>query len=49
MSPTPMRGKRNDSRNLVYVIERIADFKGLTIEKTADITFENARQLFNIY
>ena len=49
MSPVPMRGKRNDSRNLVYVIEKIAEIKGLTSEKTADITYENARQLFNIY
>ncbi|MDO5445196.1 MAG: TatD family hydrolase [Eubacteriales bacterium] len=46
LSPVPMRGKRNDSGNLVYVIQKIAEIKGLTPEETAELTFENAKRLF---
>lgn len=48
LSPVPMRGKRNDSRNLVYVTEKIAEIKGITPEEAAAITMENGKKLFNI-
>lgn len=48
LSPVPMRGKRNDSGNLVYVIQKIAEIKGLAPEETAELTFENAERLFFI-
>ena len=48
LSPVPMRGKRNDSRNLVYVTEKIAEIKGLTPEEAAAITMENGKKLFNV-
>ena len=48
LSPVPMRGKRNDSRNLVYVTETIAEIKGITPEEAAAITMENGKKLFNI-
>lgn len=48
LSPIPMRGKRNDSRNLVYVTEKIAEIKGITPEEAAAITMENGKKLFNI-
>lgn len=48
MSPVPMRGKRNDSRNLVHVIRKIAELKGETEEKIEEITCANGRELFNI-
>ena len=48
LSPVPMRGKRNDSRNLVYVTEKIAEIKGITTEEAAAITMENGKKLFNI-
>ena len=41
-----MRGKRNDSSNLRYVAERIADIKGLPVEEIAARTSENAAELF---
>ena len=46
LSPVPMRGKRNDSSNLRYVAERIADIKGLPVEEIAARTSENAAELF---
>ena len=48
LSPVPMRGKRNDSRNLRYVIEKIAEIKGLTVEETERLTWENGKRLFGI-
>ena len=46
LSPVPNRGKRNDSRNLGYIVERLAEWKGVTPEEMAQITFENALRLF---
>ncbi len=48
MSPVPMRGKRNDSTNLVYIINKIAEVKGLAPEEIERITFENGKRLFRI-
>ena len=48
LSPVPRRGKRNDSRNLQYVVEKIAEVKGLTCEEAAMKAMENGRRLFNI-
>lgn len=48
MSPVPLRGKRNDSSNLVYVIEKIAEIKGIAPDELEEITFDNGKRLFNI-
>ena len=48
LSPVPMRGKRNDSRNLVYVVEKIAGIKGCTPEEAAAAATENGKRLFRI-
>ena len=48
LSPVPRRGKRNDSRNLRYVVEKIAEVKGLSPEEVARAALENGRRLFNI-
>jgi TatD DNase family protein len=48
LSPVPMRGKRNDSRNLRYVIEKIAEVKGLAPEEVERLTWENGKRLFGI-
>ena len=48
LSPVPRRGKRNDSRNLQYVVERIAGIRGLPCEEVAKAAMENGRRLFNI-
>ncbi|WP_458398315.1 TatD family hydrolase [Anaerotignum sp.] len=46
LAPAPNRGKRNDSSNLKYVVEKIAEIKGMTPEKVAEITKKNAEDLF---
>ena len=48
LSPVPMRGKRNDSSNLLYIAQKIAEIKGMTVEEVASVTSENGRKLFGI-
>ena len=48
LSPEPNRGKRNDSRNLKYIVEKIAKEKDIDIEKVADISYKNAVEFFRI-
>ncbi len=48
MTPVPHRGKRNDSLYLQYVVEKIAEIKGISIEEVSDITCQNGKKLFRI-
>jgi TatD DNase family protein len=48
LTPTPFRGKRNESSYLVYIAQKIADLHQLTVGDVAKITTENARKLFGI-
>ena len=48
LSPVPLRGKRNDSRNLTYVLETLAAWKGVTPEEMARITLENGKRLYRL-
>lgn len=46
LAPNPNRGKRNDSTNLKYIVEKIAEIKKMTPEDVAKITEKNAKSLF---
>ena len=48
LSPEPNRGKRNDSRNLKYIVEKISKVKNISEEEIAKITYDNAKKIFNI-
>ncbi len=48
LSPEPLRGKRNDSRNVKYIAQKIADVKEISLEEVAKITYENAKKIFEI-
>ena len=48
LSPVPLRGKRNDSRNIKYVAEKIAEIRGMTGEDILKITTENAKKFYGI-
>ena len=48
LSPEPYRGKINDSRNVKYVAQKLADIIGLSLEDVARITYENAMRIFEI-
>lgn len=46
LSPEPLRGRRNDPRNVRFVAQKVAEVKGMTLEETAKITYQNAERLF---
>ena len=46
LSPTPKRGKRNESSYMLYVAQKLADIKSMTLEEVAAITTQNANNLF---
>ena len=48
LSPVPLRGKRNGSGNLSYIVDKIAEVKGLDHEAVAAATLANGRRLFGI-
>lgn len=48
LAPEPKRGTRNDCRNVKYIAEKIALFKGISIEEVAKHTYENAIKVFKI-
>ena len=48
MAPEPFRGQRNDSGKLVYVAEKIAELKGVSVATVEDVTKKNAKTLFGI-
>ena len=48
LAPEPNRGRRNDSRNLVYIRDRIAQLRGVSPEELEEQTTQNALQFFGI-
>jgi len=46
LSPVPMRGKRNDSSNIAYILQTIAGVKSIGVEEAELATGKNARALF---
>ncbi|MCL4517297.1 MAG: TatD family hydrolase [Firmicutes bacterium] len=48
LTPVPYRGKRNEPANVALVAARIAEIKGLPVDKVARITTENAAALFGL-
>lgn len=48
LSPEPNRGKRNDSRNLKYIAEKIAKEKNKSLEEIAKLSYQNTINFFGI-
>ncbi len=48
MSPEPVRGTRNDSRNVRYVAEKIAALRGMSPEELARVTLENGKRFYGL-
>lgn len=48
LSPVPVRGKRNESYNLIYVAEKIADLLNTSLYEIAKQTTQNAVKLFKL-
>ncbi len=48
LSPEPVRGTRNDSRNVKYTAQKIADIKQIELSAVAEQTYKNAKKIFEI-
>lgn len=48
LAPEPNRGKRNDSSQLIYVAEKIAELKGMPVQEVIRITTGNAERLYHL-
>lgn len=48
LAPVPLRGTRNDSRNLVHVAAKLAEIRGTTPEAIVELSAENGKRLFGI-
>lgn len=46
LTPVPFRGKRNESSYLKYIVARLAEVKGVSVEEVARITTQNAQNIF---
>ncbi|WP_125141745.1 TatD family hydrolase [Clostridium transplantifaecale] len=48
LAPVPNRGKRNSSFNLPYVVDAMAEIRGLSTEEVIRATNLNAKQLYHL-
>ena len=48
LTPVPFRGKQNESSYLVYVAQKLADLKQISIDELAEITTRNSENVFGI-
>jgi len=48
LAPTPFRGKRNESKYIINIAEKLADVHKIKIKEVAEITTENAKKLFGL-
>ena len=48
MAPEPLRGTRNSSLNLKYIIEEIARIRELPYDKMEEVLYNNAKALYNL-
>ncbi len=48
LTPEPYRGKRNDSENVRFTCEKIAELRGMSTEELAKITLSNGKKFYRI-
>ncbi|MCR5556096.1 MAG: TatD family hydrolase [Butyrivibrio sp.] len=48
LAPEPFRGKRNSSLYLPYVVQKMAEVKGISTDEVISITRENARTMYGL-
>ena len=48
LTPVPFRGQRNEPSYVPYVLEKMAEIKGVSVEEMDRITTENAFRLFGL-
>jgi len=48
LSPTPYRGKRNESSYIINVLNKVSEIYNVSIEEVASITTQNSQEIFSI-
>lgn len=48
LAPEPKRGTRNNCINVKYIAQKVAEIKGIEIEKVAEQTYNNTKKVFEI-
>jgi len=48
LTPTPLRGQRNESANIILIAKKIAEIKNLSVEQVSTQTTLNAKKMFCI-
>lgn len=48
LAPEPVRGTRNDSRNLKYVVKKLAEFKEVSEQEIAEVAYQNAKRIYQM-
>jgi TatD DNase family protein len=48
LTPVPNRGRRNDSRNLPFIIAKLAEWKGADCAEMGRVAWENGKRLYGM-
>lgn len=48
LAPVPKRGRENRTAYTRYVVDKIAELRGLTVEEVAQATYQNAQRIFKL-
>jgi TatD DNase family protein len=48
LAPVPFRGKENESSYLIHIAQKLADIHETGIDKVAEITTNNSKNVFKI-
>ena len=48
LSPTPYRGKRNESAYIINVLKKVSEIYDVSEEKIAEVTTQNSKEIFSI-
>jgi len=48
LTPVPFRGKRNEPSFVRYTAQKVAEIKGISFEKVAEVTTENALKVYRL-
>ncbi|MBI9055613.1 MAG: TatD family hydrolase [Bacteroidales bacterium] len=48
LAPVPKRGKRNESSYIIYIAQKLAEIKKISVSEVAQVTTKNAKGLFRL-